>query len=113
MVDLVYQARAFNTFVARAGGKKATASFTANMNPSSDLMTSSWSKIGCYDYEFNLGPGKPEAVRRPGFSSFECLVYLMPRSPKGELIAQVCLRDDDWDRLKGDEEFTKFAQYVG
>ncbi|KAJ5965401.1 hypothetical protein N7481_012115 [Penicillium waksmanii] len=57
VVDLVYQARALNTFVARAGEKKITASFTANVNPTADLMTSSWSKIGYYDYDFNLGLG--------------------------------------------------------
>jgi hypothetical protein len=113
VIDLVYQARAFNTFVARAGEKKCTASFTANMSPTSDLMTSSWSKIRCYEYDFNLGLGKPEAVRRPGFSAFECLVYFMPRSPRGELIVQICLRDEDWDRLKEDEEFTTFARYIG
>lgn len=113
VVDLVYQARAFSTYVARAGEKKIEASFTANMNPSSDLMTSSWSKTRYYDYDFNLGLGRPEAVRRPKFPSFECLVYLMPRCPSGELSVQICLRDEDWDCLMADEEFARYAKYIG
>lgn len=112
VVDLVYQARAFSTFVARAGDKKANVCFTANMNPPSDLMTSCWSKIRCYEYDFNLRLGKLEEVRRPSFPSFKCLVYLMSPSPSGELTAQICLRDEDWDRLKADEEFTVYAKYI-
>lgn len=110
--DLVFSTRALATFLSRSADK-TKASFTATVNVSSDFMLSSWSRISCYDLDFNLGLGKPEAVRRPRFTPVEGLGYLMPRSAAGEMPVGICLRDEDWERLKGDGEFTKYAKYVG
>jgi len=82
------------------------------MNTSHDLMTSSWSNILCSEYDFNIGLGRPEAVRRPIFPAFEGLVYLMPRSTSGGLTVQICLRDEDWANLKEDAEFNLFATCI-
>ncbi|KAJ5680558.1 hypothetical protein N7536_011697 [Penicillium majusculum] len=110
--DLVFSTRALATFLSRSADK-TQASFTATVNVSSDFMLSSWSRISCYDLDFNLGLGKPEAVRRPRFTPVEGLGYLMPRSAAGEMPVGICLRDEDWERLKGDGEFTKYAKYIG
>lgn len=110
--DLVFSTRALATFLSRSADK-TKASFAATVNVSSDFMLSSWSRISCYDLDFNLGLGKPEAVRRPHFTHFEGLGYLMPRSAAGEMHVGICLRDEDWERLKGDGEFTKYAKYIG
>ncbi|KAJ5455272.1 Transferase [Penicillium sp. IBT 31633x] len=110
--DLAFKTRALATFFSRSTDK-SKASFTATVNVSSDFMLSSWCGISCYELDFNLGLGKPEAVRRPGFTPFEGLGYLMPRSPAGEMPVGICLRDEDWHRLKADEEFTKYATYIG
>ncbi|CAP86008.1 Trichothecene 3-O-acetyltransferase [Penicillium chrysogenum] len=110
--DLVFNTRALATVLNRSADR-TKASLTATVNVSSDFMLSSWSRISSYDLDFNLGLGKPEAVRRPRFTPFEGLGYLMPRSAAGEMAAGICLRDEDWERLKVDGEFTKYARYIG
>ncbi|KAJ5233769.1 uncharacterized protein N7469_005535 [Penicillium citrinum] len=112
VVDLVYHACAFSTFISRSADQKNLAYFTANMNTSHDLMTSSWSNIRCYEYDYNIGLGRPDAVRRPIFPAFERLIYLMPRLTSGGLTVQICLRDGDWAHLKRDAEFNLFATYI-
>ncbi|KAI1040809.1 hypothetical protein LB505_014018 [Fusarium chuoi] len=53
---------------------RASVSVTADANPSTDIMLSSWAKLKCWDYDFGLGLGKPESVRRPLFEPFESLM---------------------------------------
>lgn len=110
--DLAYGVRALVTFLSRTPDK-SKASVTASVNVPSDIMLSSWAKINTYELDFNLGLGMPEAVRRPMFVPFESLLYLMPKSPRGEMAVQICLRDEDWERLKGDTEFSRYARYIG
>lgn len=52
-------------------------------------------------------------MRRPGFVPVEGLIYIMPRSPRGEMVVALCLRDDDWESLNADEGWTKYATYIG
>jgi hypothetical protein len=40
-------------------------------------------------------------------------MYFMPKAPNGEIAALICLRDEDWERLKADEEFAKYGKYIG
>lgn len=103
---------ALATFNSRSPDKTKT-SITARVNASSDIMLSSWAKIDCFDLDFNLGLGKPEAVRRPAFLPVESLMYILPKSPKGEMPVAVCLRDEDWERLKSDSEFVNYATFIG
>ncbi|KAJ5816732.1 hypothetical protein N7447_008965 [Penicillium robsamsonii] len=110
--DLVFNTRALATFLSRSADRTKL-SLTATVNVSSDVLLSSWSRIDCYDLDFNLGLGKPEAVRRPRFTPIEGLGYFMPRSAAGEMPIGLCLRDEDWERLKADGEFTKYAKYIG
>lgn len=77
------------------------------------VVMSSWSKVDCYEIDFNLGLGRPESVRRPQFSPMEGVVYLLPKALDGEIAAGLCLRDDDMEKLKVDEEFVKYGQYIG
>jgi hypothetical protein len=74
---------------------------------------SSWSKVDCYEFDFNLGLGRPESVRRPQFSPVEGVVYLLPKALDGEIVAGLCLRDDDMEKLKVDKEFVKYGKYNG
>ena len=112
IVDLAYNTRALVTFLTRSPDK-TKASFTANADTATDFALSSWAKVNLYDLDFKLGLGKPEAVRRPRFIPFDGLGYLMPRSPRGEMVAGICIRDEDWERLRVDEEFVKYATYIG
>ena len=73
---------------------------------------SSWSKVDCYDLDFGLGLGRPTSVRRPQFEPIEGVVYLLPKAPDGEIVAGLCLRDDDMEKLTVDDEFMKYAEYI-
>ncbi|KAJ5766565.1 Transferase [Penicillium nucicola] len=110
--DLPFNTRALATFLSRSPDR-TKASFTATVNVVSDFMISSWSRINCYELDFGFGLGKPEAVRRPRFIPFEGLGYLMPRSPAGEIPVAICLRDEDWESMRADKEFAKYAKYIG
>ena len=111
--NLEYNTRALATFLNRTPDKNII-SFTATLDLSADIMVSSWAKLGyCYELDFNLGLGKPEAVRRPQFEPVESLIYLMPRMLDGEIAVAICLRDEDMERLRADEEFAKYGRYIG
>lgn len=99
--------------VLRRSSDKTKMSFTAAIDPSTDISFSSWAKINLYDLDFNLGLGKPEAVRRPGFDPVESLMYIMPRRSDGELVVGICLRDEDMAGLRADEEFMRYSTYIG
>jgi hypothetical protein len=77
------------------------------------MSLSSWAKVNLYDLDFNLGLGKAEVVRRPRFVPVESLIYMMPKSPNGDLAVALCLRIEDWGRLNVDEEWKKYATYIG
>ncbi|KAF8577566.1 putative trichothecene 3-O-acetyltransferase [Ramaria rubella] len=110
--NLGYQTRALATFLNRTPDKNMI-SFTATLDLSVDIAFSSWAKVNCYELDFNLGLGKPVAVRRPQFDPVESLIYLMPRTLDGEIAVGICLRDEDMERLRADKEFTKYGRYIG
>jgi len=110
--DLGFRTRALATFLTRIPDKSIV-SFTATIDTSSDVMFSSWSKENCYELDFNLGLGTPEAVRRPQFDPVESLMYLMPKRQDGDIALAICLRDEDMERLKIDNEFLTYARYIG
>jgi trichothecene 3-O-acetyltransferase len=109
---LGYHTRALATFFNRTPDISII-SVTATLDLSADIMSSSWARLDCYELDFHLGLGKPESVRRPRFDPVESLIYLMPRTPDGEIAVAICLRDEGMDRLRADEEFTKYASYIG
>jgi trichothecene 3-O-acetyltransferase len=109
--NLRHSTRAIATYLSRNPDKN-TFSVTAAIDASRDIMLSSWANIDCYQLDFNLGLGKPEAVRRPQFDPCEGLMYLMPRKPDGEIVVGICLRDEDIERLKVDEEFTRYGTHI-
>ena len=109
---LGYNTRALATFLSRTPDKNIV-SFTATLDLSADIMLSSWAQLNCYELDFNLGLGTPEAVRRPQFTPVESLIYLMPRTLNGEVAVAICLRDEDLERLRADEEFKRYGTYIG
>lgn len=110
--NLGYNTRALATLLNRAPDKNIV-SFTATLDLSADIMFNSWANLDCYRLDFNLRKGQPEAVRRPQFESVESLIYLMPRALDGEITVAICLRDEDMERLRADEEFAKYGRYTG
>lgn len=110
--QLARRTRQMVTLLAQAQDKSGY-SFTASLDPSTDVMLSSWAKMDLWDLDFNLGLGRPESVRRPRFVPVECLMYLLPKAPDGEITAAICLREEDFERLKADKEFVAYGRYVG
>lgn len=110
---LVHDTRALATVLSRSNDKSRI-SFTASIDLEKDIMLSSWSKFDfLWELEFGLGLGKPEAVRRPQFTPVESLIYSMPKARDRGVAVGMCLRDEDLEKLKGHEEFAKYAEYVG
>ena len=107
---LAFKSRALATLLDRSPDK-SNIHIMAALNPSTDLLLSSWSKVDCF--AFDHGFGMPEEVRRPRFTPFEGMMFLMPRKQDGEISAAICLRDEDMERLRTDAEFGKYAIYVG
>jgi trichothecene 3-O-acetyltransferase len=110
--NLGYHTRALATFLNRTPDKNIV-SVTATLDLSAGIMLSSWAKLDCYELDFNLGLGRPETVRRPQFEPVESLIYLMPRTLDGEIAVAICLRVEDMERLRADEEFAKYGRYIG
>ncbi len=82
-------------------------------DPSTGIMLSSWASVKLHELDFNIGLGKPLAVRRPAFVPVESLMYIMPKGASDETVVGMCLRDEDWTMLKQDKRWTRFAMYVG
>ncbi|KAL2126542.1 hypothetical protein VTI74DRAFT_713 [Chaetomium olivicolor] len=107
---LAYTARMLATMIDRAkhkipeGGTPQTAT---------GLAVSSWTNPAFYTMDFGLDLGNPEAVRRPAFDEVESLVYLMPKTPEGEIVVGICLREDDMTELRSDTNFSSHATYIG
>ena len=110
--NLGYNTRALATLLNRTRDKN-NIEVTATLDLSVDIMVSSWAKLDCYKLDFNLGLGKPASVRRPQFTPVESLIYLMPKRLDGEIAVGICLRNEDLERLRVDEEFAKYGRYIG
>lgn len=94
----------------QATGVKAAAGSKDRANT---VTMSSWSKVNLSNVDFNLGFGRPVAVRRPRFTPTEGIVYLLPKAADGEIVAALCMRSEDMDRLRCDPEFLRYGQYIG
>lgn len=108
--NLRYNTRALATLLKHTPDE---ITLTANLDLSVDLMLSSWAKLDCYELDFGLGLGKPEAVRRPQSEPVESLIYLMPKRLDGEIAVAICLRDEDMERLRADKKFVQYGTYIG
>jgi len=111
--DVAKRTRSLIAFLSQAPENLDKVSFTARQKYDADIALSSWSKVPAYDWDFGLGLGAAVAVRRPGFLPVESLMYIMPRDRDGSIVVAMCLRDEDVKRLREDEEWTKFVEYVG
>lgn len=83
------------------------------LDPSQDVMVTSWAKMDCYNQNFNLGLGNAENVLRPRLPFAQGWINIMPMSAQHGVAVAVCLRDDDLKALRTDVEFTKYLQYIG
>lgn len=110
--DIVLRTRAVATHMTRAKDK-SDISFTAAMDAKAGIMLSSWARIDSYELGFGLGLGGPRSVRRPMFMPVPSLAYLLPRTPEGSITLALCLEEGEMDALRRDEEWCRYARYVG
>lgn len=94
---------------------KGCLSYGAPLNMAGwDLMLSSFAGLGLNEIDFGkvLG-GKPAFTKRPRFGPVEGLLYFMPRTAEGDVEVAACLRSDDIQTLRNDQEFLKYGTYLG
>ena len=102
--------RSLMTFV-RSTKDKNSIGFGATCTPN-DVVVSSFANLPVYgDY----GPllGKPEFARRPTLLPTDGLVYIMPRNPDGSLEVTISIREDDMERMRRDEKWNHYTEYIG
>lgn len=109
--DLEQKTRAFATLIHRSKDK-SNINVTSSLDLSADIMLSSWVAVTCYEDDFGLKLGKPEMVRRPGFTPVESLVYLLPKTPTGDVTAMLCMRSEELERLRSDDAFAEFGSFI-
>ncbi|KAF6766853.1 Transferase [Kalmanozyma brasiliensis GHG001] len=110
--SVAHDTRALATVVNRLDDK-GSISITAPVDPSTGIMLSSWASVKLHELDFNLGLGKPLAVRRPAFIPVESLMYMMPKSSSGETVVGMCLRSEDWSALMRDGDWASHVRYIG
>lgn len=106
---LAHTTRILATLLARSANGQSV-SVAARIDPSFDMMLSSWSKYELCNLDFGLGLGVTDAIRRPCFTPCEGLSYLLPKSPDGSIVLVICMRDEDLQNLRADEGFGKWAK---
>ncbi|KAG0233896.1 hypothetical protein BGW41_001337 [Actinomortierella wolfii] len=110
---LAHRTKGFATLLKNAPNKWPI-SVSAGLDLNNNFNNSSWAKMLGYELDFNLGLGKPVMARKPSSTpAIENSSYIMPKTPEGEIILAICMRDEDMERLKADPVFTKYAQYIG
>ncbi|KAL9048703.1 MAG: hypothetical protein Q9162_007586 [Coniocarpon cinnabarinum] len=100
------------TMLTQAPDKNAVKMGTPT-NASTDVTLSSWAQMPIHELDFGPGLGKPEAVRRPRFEAFEGLVYFLPKTADGEVAILLCLRDEDLQHLRKDNQWREYAREIG
>ncbi|KAI1426155.1 transferase [Xylaria sp. FL1777] len=110
--NLAYHGRSLATLISRTPDKTSI-SFLAGLDPTRDVMLSSWANQNSYQLDFGLGLGLPLAVRRPRFDSLPGLVYFTPKTLDGDIGVAICLSSDEIEALTTDDEFLKHAKHIG
>jgi len=80
--------------------------------PERDMVISSWAALPIYPSDFGPFLGKPEFVRRPTMTSCDGLVYIMPKTPGGDLDVTMSLREEDTERVKNDQVWRSYAELI-
>jgi trichothecene 3-O-acetyltransferase len=106
-----HHAQAFATVLKRTPDKTKLVN-GARLNPHKDVVLSSYSNIRCCDYSFGM-LGCPDAARRPTMAPWPSLLYLMPKSKRGDIAVAFCVSEDDMTRLRADPVLGEYAEYVG
>jgi hypothetical protein len=91
---------------------KNTVMMHGTLDPTCDLMLSSWASMRGYDFDFGLRLGKPTYFRRMDHQRIPSLAFFLPKRPNGEIGLSMCLRTDDIACLRLDQTFTKYGRFI-
>ncbi len=96
---------------------KSTIFYGAHHVPGQSFMITSWAGLGLYRTDFGAvfgeGNRKPVFVRRPELKEVPDLVYIMPKSGDGVIDMGICLTEGEWEMLRGDEGWRRYAEEIG
>ena len=96
---------------------KTTIFYGAHHVPGQNLMITSWAGLGLYSTDFGdvFGKenGKPVFVRRPDLTEVPDMVYVMPKAEGGGIDFGCCLREEEWEMLRGDEGWLRYVEEIG
>ena len=86
--------------------------FGANFS-SNDVVVSSFTHLPIYACDFGPLLGKPDFIRRPTLTPADGLIYLMPKRPDGSIDVAITIREDDLERMRLDEKWAYYTEYIG
>lgn len=78
-----------------------------------DLLVSSWTGIGTCDFSYGDLLGVPEASRCPSRSASIPIMLIMPKDKDGSIVIAVGFSENEMNKLREDEEFLSYAEFVG
>jgi hypothetical protein len=108
---LSYQTKELATLLHRAVDRNPI-SITKGLDLDRDIMLSSWAGMRCYFYDFGLGLGLPVSFRRTKMGPVPSLIFFMPKREDGQVVVNLCAREDDLRLLEQDEEFVQYSKFV-
>lgn len=103
--------REFATLLYRAADKDSV-SIHEGLDLNADVMLSSWAGMRCYDFDFGMPSGAPVAFRRTLMDPFASLIYLLPKRRDGEIAVNLGALEEDLTRLRADEHFKRYGQFL-
>lgn len=104
--------RSFATLV-RDTQDRTTIKYGAQFKSGNDIMISSWAGLGLATCDFGPELGTPDFVRRPRLTAVPDLAYIMPVSAEGDYDLCVSLTRANFESLKRDEVWNKYAELIG
>jgi hypothetical protein len=76
-------------------------------------MVSSWASMRCHEFDFGMGLGLPVVFRRTKMAPVPNLIFFLPRDASGSIVVNMCIRQDDLERLQQDPGFNQYARFIG
>lgn len=108
--NLEYNTRTLATTLNQTADRSTIPPMAA-IDPSMNIILSSWAQMDFFELDLNLGLGKLERVRLQ-LIVIESLLYLMPRTSNSEIAPMLCLGCEDLEGLRTAGEFTKYVSYI-
>ncbi|KAJ9148364.1 Transferase [Pleurostoma richardsiae] len=104
--------RSYATFLTGVPDKSKLV-YGGGINPALDIGSSSMSQGTSGALNFGI-LGKPALLRRANLTPVPGILYFYPPEPdSGCLPVLVCLSETDLEGLKGDEEWSRYAEFIG